>query len=503
MRFLLLFFVFSLGPVTAFAETVAGPNGLPEVNTSAAAASIPACPMGALCSQKSSMSRDWSDQISNLDLMQDEMKRLRLSNFKVKVGVVDTGASKALTDEHSRGKIDYNPMTKDSFDIGKLPLGMSIGDLLKKLPSSNLVKAWDDDAQHGTAVTEMIRRLSPGDIELIPTAGRTQLSPEELNRAVEMACEKSKIVNVSWNSENQGHTFKDCHSLQERMLDKGCLVLIAAGNSGGKNMDCFTSTMAMDRFGHLALLDNGKLATKGDLYAPGERVPVKMKIHPTSFPQCDKETFLVSGSSVASPETTAVAKNVADILMQTGEFRDGLTPRAQATLIDQILRQSAVNSRLDGYRAVKLAETCSKLDQVSQCVNNLRFQAHRTWGNMQAGTHDPGQCASKSDCGARMTCYKDKRRWLAGVDPTSSLGQNAIKDLFVTAQNSGDYELAANWAEQVKANKGEMDGLVDWNEFRKRTQNPSNPDVIVQYLSTVMSFTSVPADIQQRFLPTK
>lgn len=452
MRFFLLLTLVIVGParpITVFADSLASPGGSAiapsEINP--VTPSQPFCSMGSTCSHNSSMNSDWADQLSDLDLMRDEMSKLKpdLVAHEVKVSLIDTGASKSLNDDPTKGKIDYTSTGPDSDKLGPLPLGMSLGDLINQLPPSKQIEAWDDYPQHGTAVSALIRRLSSGNVEVVPTSGRTRMSAEELNRLVEIACSKSRIVNVSWHAD-KGDTFNNCHSLQQRMLDKGCLVLIAAGNSGGENKDCFTSIGAIDQSGNLP-----KFATKGDLYAAGDRVPVEMKIRPSALPQCNKETFLVSGSSVAAPQATAVAKNVMDILMQTGEFRERLEPRKQAQLVDQILRQSAVNHRIDGYRAVKLAEKCAKLDGIDQCLENLRFQAHLTWRAMQSNTHNPGNCASKSDCGARMTCYKDKRRWLAGLPRSSTAARDAVKDLFVTAQNSGDSELAANWAAQLKA----------------------------------------------------
>lgn len=505
MRLHLFALLFFLVQPCAWADSVVGSDNSSPAFGGTLASTKPSCPLGSPCSQNSSMSRDWADQMSNLDLMKEEMRKLHLSDKGIKVGVVDTGSAKSLGADDGKGRIEYSPPAGTNDEkLNRLPLGTTLPELIKQLPRETLVKAWDDDAQHGTAVVEMIRRLSSGGIEMVSTAGRTALKPGELNQLVEQACSKSRIVNVSWNDPRQGHTFKDCRSLQDRMLDKGCLVLIAAGNSGGTNKDCFTATGAIDRFGQLALLPGGKLSTKGDLYAPGERVPAKMTKRPATYPQCDKETYLVSGSSVADPQTTAVAKNVADILMQTGEYRDGLKPRNQALLIDQILRESAVNGRLDGYRAVKLAESCSRLDQVSACSQNLRYKAHQTWANMQTSTHNPGACSAKSECGSRMTCYKEKRRWLASQDPSSKIAQDAIKDMFVTAHNSGDYELAANWATQLKSpNKREIDSLLDWSEFRKRAEKPTNPDIVVQYLTTLLGVTTVPADLETQILNVK
>jgi|GEM_PF-6535815 len=494
MRFLIFLFMILLGPGLAAEDKVAAPNGEPIATATSAASPKPVCPMGSLCSKNPSLSSDWADQMSNLDLMQDEMKNLKITNPRVSVSVIDTGAAKEIANERGRGRVSYNPVTQDN----------------------DLVDAWDDKAQHGTAVTETIRRLAPGDVNIFYTGQKSAkdgLKKGELDRAVEQACDKSKdknkdsvkIVNVSWNSEDQGHTFVDSQSLYKRMMAQGCVVFIAAGNSGGVNKDHFTSTEAIDRSGKKALLPNGKMATEGNLLAPGDRIPVQLTAHPADLNQCNNQTYEISGSSLAAPETTAVGKNVAEVLSRTEEFRH-LEPAKQAELIEQIVKMSAVNRRLDGYRAVKLAEQAS--ENVSAALSDLRGTARFAWQripqNVRIHNAANDSCYEQSDCGKRMTCYSDKRRYLAAVGPSSREGQKAIQDLFVTAQNSGDYELAQNWASQLKGvSKSEMDRLVDWNEFRKRTGSAADASLVVDYLTSVLPFMSVPADIQKRFLNVK
>lgn len=458
------------------------------------------CSMGNLCAAKGAdIDTEWQEQLTNLDLMKQEMQHLKIPHPRVSVAVIDSGANRQVM-QLFKGKVTYVSAQSDGSAVRQDPI------------------------DHGTGVTGSLKQLLPGSELTVHGDNQAELSIDTRLAQIEKMCDSGhQVINVSSSPVDSGVSFDRARpQLFESTRNKGCIVVFAAGNDGNSRIERNITVGALDRSGKLAqferaLPDGGGTvrhsATIGSIFAAGDTMAVASGLA-SSIPssgdsaarRCSKNFIIQQGSSYSAPQVSAVLKNIYEILNRVEAFRQ-LTPsgRAQTDLVVKILYKSAVNKRLDGFRAVKLAETIAEQISSRDPVD-VDAAARFTWERIQRNFHNAGtgakSCAAIHDCDKRKLCYDDKRRWLAGAgDDSKALTKAAIKDLFVTAHNSGDFELAQNWAARLREDgvaKGSV-GKLEWDEFSRRIGTSSKEmasPLVTNYLQTIQSIVDLPGDIR-------
>ena len=285
---------------------------------------------------------------------------------------------------------------------------------------------------HGTAVSGMIGARDIGITSHInlnvyrvtdENAGGST-STAFLAAAIEKACQKADIVNLSWGSMVDEIGLQDITKelWYREAVAKGCIVVKAAGNSGVKRnarpVDLkapFVSVAASQSFGGEA-----SFSTNGLITAPGEGVfSVLSAQHEysdyTSSNSCQKNGSSIgpiNGTSFASPAVAGVLGQIVTVLRARGKLP--ADPVKKVELVKSILFASTqmgdyfkndqmvnalgavlIASNVNGYTTdqkelvrlgqEKAASTCNsqvhkcaednQCQQKQKCVNQLRFKA--------------------------------------------------------------------------------------------------------------------------------
>lgn len=301
-----------------------------------------------------------------------------------------------------------------------------------------------DPDGHGTAVSGMIAGRQVGithqlDLEVYRVTephGGGSVSHALLSAAIEKACEKSDVVNVSWGSlaDEIGFARPEDELWYGKAAKRGCLVVKAAGNSGYKSAPIpgkapgleapILTVAASDQFS-----DDAPFSTSGGIFGPGAGVYSLLSSQheygeDTTKQACEvgkARVGPVDGTSFAAPLVSGVAAQVITILRSRGALP--ADPAKKIRLVKSILMASAEWSKESGSRRPVVNALAASLI-AAVAAESLQSSADliaaaRKGADVQKGcSRDVKDCAREKDCTAKKECVNELRfHFLACVPP--------------------------------------------------------------------------------------
>jgi hypothetical protein len=354
-------------------------------------------------------------QQANLDLMNQEMKDLKVKPDAMSVAMVDGNLGE--TAKGFEGTI-------------------TIGNAFSPSSSPSSVSVYNQHMNHGTEVADALLTASPNSrIASYQSFDGHVANDDEADKMVEQACKDgNKVINLS--ASNNGTPLQSAYpQLQGILSVQGCILIEASGNNRdalypldeNRNKTIITVS-AVDATGAPA-----SFSTPGLIGAPGVALKLKDATQNQAQPQ--------SGTSFAAPIVTAVTKNIYSVLARSSDW-EGMAPKDRVATVEKVLLDSRLGQNVDGYRAIALAGYVTR----SGAAAYLKDKTGPAYvANAMADQHlsKPDNCAAMA-CKERVACYTMKRKFLAAY-PASGTGKD-WQDLQNTANNANDSSLAAQWA---------------------------------------------------------
>lgn len=461
------------------ADAVRPPAGADASATSAnqAAGVMPTSPLvGESCSLQSicgesKRSKDWDIQAANLDLMREELARLKIDLSKQKIAVVDSPVDEAAIKSFA-GQVSYGKGTRTK-----------------------------DESGHGTFVAARIFSATP-DVGIVSYGVANKdgaASAEALGAIIEKACtDGNKVINLSMGASILwGKLALNLHSelpkLGPYLVERGCILVQASGNENddGKQFHRPEQSPFLQVGSIEATDEKSGFTNTAQIYTYGGFVagllPASSAIHAEvreiGASVCEGDTKLLPGTSFAAPIAAAVANAVYAVLQRSTTFL-ALEPAAQVGVVkDVLLRSSRERTELkvlDGLRAVVMADALvlatsgsPQSPKANSFPNGGSFQAimarsARFKELTQVKTESCSNIAT--DCADISRCFSSKRK----AHSLTTIDDERFKigsDLFATAFNTGGFELARVWESDFRAqlSKNEMQTLSSLR-FRSMTK---------------------------------
>jgi hypothetical protein len=344
-----------------------------------------------------------------------------------------------------------------------------------------------DPDGHGTAVAGMIAGRGVGitqyvDLTVFRVTGPNSngsTSDAFLAASIEKACETSDVVNVSWGSMSDEYGFDDIKKelWYRKAVEKGCLIVKAAGNSGNKTKKLkpipaeipFLSVAASNAF-----TTDSSFSTNGALSAPGEGVYSLLSAQHQYSPNTNahacgldggagRKLGPVDGTSFASPLVAGIAAQVITILnaRSPGKLALPENRKDRIKLVKNILLASAKWSKTSGSRqpvvnalvAAQIAQRIA-LDNGDLSIDAMIQTVKRdptVVARCQAPSRD---CAALATCDAKKTCVNDLRYRLTMClppGPNFPEDKKLVGNLFGGLRDLGESDLLLQLFDRIPA----------------------------------------------------
>jgi hypothetical protein len=459
MRFCLLIFFF-LNSSLAAENDPANATGRESSGFSERFTGHESCSVGRIC-PNTPLSVDWGDQLTNIDLLKEMTKKLPRNPEPIVV------IDKAFD-------VDMKTAMGEKFELQQKP-GATI-----------------DEVDHGTGTAAIAHLTSPkAGIEFVAGDVTAAQDVHLLMEKVRKTCKDGEIITSSVAVSPKTSFYDQDSKTLEAVGKKGCIPVFAAGNNGGDGDDVYVTMAALNRSG-----ERPAWAAIGRTAAAGDRVMTLGKNGEGI--SCFADTYYATGSSYAVQQGAGVLDMLKQILRQSRTYREKSSELRGKILLYIFNVSRHADGRMDAYRAGVIAKAFvaakkwpTTPDEEARTTLNAVLDDH-------AAKHGAPftNCSTKS-CSTKKSCYDEKRRWLATATAEATEVKKAALDLFLTAHNAGDFELAQNWGMQLEPPDMENSG-AEWGEFRKRVKKLSDRTLVDEYLKSISGLLPIPLDVRSK-----
>jgi hypothetical protein len=466
-------------------------NGLKD-DVMQMADAVSLCSLQNMCSQ-SQVSSDWDLQSANLDLMQMELKKLKVDLAAKPIAVVDS-------------PVDGNSLSHISRNV------------TQALEAGAPTKS--DENGHGTFVASRILAASPNAaITSFPVGDRDgRAEASRIGQMVQQACESGhRVINLSMGTTTMGVPLDlgvELPNLGDFLKTRGCILVQASGNEHDQGnllhrpeLSPFFLIGSLDVTG-----DKSEFSNAAQMYAPGGEVAgilpegseILKSVQSNKTRMCDGNRRLLPGTSFSAPLVAAVTGAVFAVLDQSTAFRK-LSPSDQAQVVKEVVLRSSKNKGkmkvLDGFRATLMARA---LVEKSKGDQDNSFPAPAEFSNIMLSSKRVAdlersqlpRCSQiQSNCIGRSDCFQSKRQLLALCDSCGSGENSILADLYLTALNSGDFELAQTFAADLgEQTTNKLSAKANFWALKNRIEGIGEIESLSKFVSTTLSTVERPPE---------
>ena len=307
-----------------------------------------------------------------------------------------------------------------------------------------LIKGYDlagvqyiDQNGHGTAVSGMIAARETGvtkniNLDIFRLTGNNaagSASHAMIADSILRACQTSEIVNLSWGgyADEQGAESPANAIWYQEAMDKGCLIIKSAGNSGFKsytNYDLPIEAPIILVAATNSAGENSSFSSQGDIFAPGEKVYTLHSLFDTKIEDYEKDEFCkvknnwmkkINGTSFASPAVAAILGQVLTILKIKNIVPED--PYEKIAILKKIVFASAKWSVQSGDRLFAINSYLSTLiakhlqyDELDSTIDELIEIGKREIKTKGICDESFISCSNISTCDDQKACTHIKRK---------------------------------------------------------------------------------------------
>jgi len=379
------------------------------------------------------------EKVSTKDML-NELEEIGIQRGHSKIAILDTGLDQTYTEN----QLDFSNI-----------------DYEKGFPQAG--EPTVDEMGHGSSVAGVISGKNgvgsaPGanlSIYRVNLENSSTTSSSRLRQSILNACNNgNEIINVSWGNDQDESGQKRIEESDPEFIkelgEKGCLVIVAAGNESFKEVhvsdnhdDAYLRVAATNANGQLA-----EFSSSGEITAPGSAVFSLTNSEQSSFKYyfqkknyCEgKKGKFVNGTSFAAPITSAIAYQVLGVLKDSGKL-EFISKQKKVALINRILKASVFGNSINGLRAVHIAKLWGETDnnkipehdELSQLLSNA---------DLEICKKQTKECTTLDQCQKIKSCYKKKKKVATLCRPSNI---TVTKDLFQTSLLTKNLDLSTNW----------------------------------------------------------